>query len=295
MEKAGRMIISKSRTDNRDIGMLRNSEATLRSILQAAPLGIGLIHNRIINWSSHQMHEMLGYQTEDLIGIRERALYDSHEEYLRVGADNYAPARAPETKGTITRWRRKNGVIIDVHLQAAPINPDNLDAGMIFTALDISKRRQTEAALENLHRQMSRDQEELKNKSIALTEVFDHIDNQRDAVRTQVSDVVTNFLTPTLRKVKRPDGTINPYYYDLLAKGLRELAGATVDPLRQFTRLSPRELEISALVRQGRSSKQIADMLYISHGTVKRHRETIRKKLGLNNQDINLSIFLRNA
>ena len=58
--------------------------------------------------------------------------------------------------------------------------------------------------------------------------------------------------------------------------------------------LTKRELEICHLIKNGLSSKEIADMLYISERTAENHRTSIRKKLDLNNKKVNLHIFLQN-
>jgi len=39
---------------------LKEREASIKSILKAAPIGIGLVHNRVLNWVSDHMNEMLG-------------------------------------------------------------------------------------------------------------------------------------------------------------------------------------------------------------------------------------------
>jgi DNA-binding CsgD family transcriptional regulator len=58
--------------------------------------------------------------------------------------------------------------------------------------------------------------------------------------------------------------------------------------------LSSRELQIAALIKEGKTSKEIADTLYISAKTVEYHRANIRKKLGLNkdNKKTNLRSYL---
>ena len=47
--------------------------------------------------------------------------------------------------------------------------------------------------------------------------------------------------------------------------------------------LTPRERQVAKLVAEGKSSKEIAELLYISVFTVRRHRESIMKKLDLKN------------
>jgi DNA-binding CsgD family transcriptional regulator len=55
---------------------------------------------------------------------------------------------------------------------------------------------------------------------------------------------------------------------------------------------TPMEIQISHLVRAGRTNKEIARILTIAPRTVGFHRENIRRKLGINNKKVNLRSVL---
>jgi DNA-binding CsgD family transcriptional regulator len=57
-------------------------------------------------------------------------------------------------------------------------------------------------------------------------------------------------------------------------------------------RLTPAELQIANLIRQGRSSKEIADDLGLSSRTVETHRRNMRNKLGIRGKKDNLRSYL---
>ncbi len=57
--------------------------------------------------------------------------------------------------------------------------------------------------------------------------------------------------------------------------------------------LTPMELQIAGLIREGRSGKQIADLIGTSENTFNFHRQNIRKKLGLSNVKTSLKSFLQ--
>ena len=59
-----------------------------------------------------------------------------------------------------------------------------------------------------------------------------------------------------------------------------------------FASLSPVEIQICTMIRSGLATKEIAALRHISPITVHRHREHIRKKLGLTNRKVNLASYL---
>ena len=126
---------------------LRESEASMKGILKAAPIGIGLVHNRVLGWVSDHMHEMLGYSGEELIGKSARVLYENDEEFERVGREKYQEIRERGVGAIETRWKRKDGRLIDVHLRSTPVDPTDLGQGVLFTALDVSESKYAQRAL----------------------------------------------------------------------------------------------------------------------------------------------------
>ena len=64
-----------------------------------------------------------------------------------MGRAKYDQIRQRGTGMIETRWKRKDGQIIDVLLGSTPINPDDLAQGVTFAALDITDRKLAKAAL----------------------------------------------------------------------------------------------------------------------------------------------------
>lgn len=120
---------------------VRDREAQLATIFRAAPSAIGLLYNRIFQRVNSQMLEMTGYTEGELLGQSARMLYETEEEFRRVGEVKYATIRLTGLGEVDTRWRRKEGTIRDIHLRSAAIDREDLSAGVIFTAIDITDRR----------------------------------------------------------------------------------------------------------------------------------------------------------
>ena len=135
-------------TDSKGVAAaLRESEASMQSILKAAPIGIGLVHNRVLGWVNDHMNTMLGYSGEELIGKSARVLYESDDEFERVGREKYQEIGERGIGAIETRWKRKDGRLIDVHLRSTPMDPTDLAQGVLFTALDLSESKYAQRAL----------------------------------------------------------------------------------------------------------------------------------------------------
>jgi two-component system cell cycle sensor histidine kinase/response regulator CckA len=135
-------------TDQKEAqAVLVQNEALLRSIHQAAPMGIGILHDRVLDWTNEQISRMTGYTAEELRGKSARIFYADDEEFDRVGRHKYADIHSKGTGSIVTVWRRKDGRLIHVFLSSTPIDPGNLPAGVVFTALDVTEKKKAQDEL----------------------------------------------------------------------------------------------------------------------------------------------------
>jgi PAS domain S-box-containing protein len=132
---------------NKAQAALGQNEALLRSIHQAAPMGIGVLHDRVLDWTNEQISRMAGYTAEELRGKSARIFYADDEEFDRVGRHKYADIHSKGTGSIVTVWRRKDGHLINVFLSSTPIDPGDLSAGVVFTALDITEKKKAQDEL----------------------------------------------------------------------------------------------------------------------------------------------------
>jgi PAS domain S-box-containing protein len=125
---------------------LRTRQAKLDGIFRAAPVGIGLVVNRVIKEVNDQVCLMTGYSREELLGKSSRLLYPSHEEFELAGREKYRQI-AEQGKGNVeTHWQHRDGTVIDVMLSSAPLFDRDLSQEILFTAMDITERKKLEAA-----------------------------------------------------------------------------------------------------------------------------------------------------
>lgn len=178
------------------------------------------------------------------------------------------------------------------HRPVAPIEPRERELVETCASLLVNALQRVEA-----NRELRESAEELERKNIALREVLGQIETERresvDRWRTQLHTFVEPLLNQLHGSVAL--GERERQSVSQLRDAVRRLAGdGEEDRMRGFTaRLTPREVEICALIRGGMSSKEIAGYLSITDSTVERHRNTIRRKLGLSGTPVNLTTWLR--
>ena len=179
-------------------GSLRESEATLRSIFRAAPTGIGMVSDRVIQQANERLCNMTGYTREELLGKSARILYGTDEDYEFVGREKYAQIRERNTGTVETRWMRKDGSIIDVLLSSTPIDPNDLAIGVTFTALDITSRKQVE---KDLRESEQRYRSLFKNNHSVMLLIDPETANIVDANPAAVSFYGWSYETLTRKKI----------------------------------------------------------------------------------------------
>ena len=87
---------------------------------------------------------------------------------------------------------------------------------------------------------------------------------------------------------------LKPDDIDKVRVGLSRILGEEIDDFQNnLSRLSPRELDISEMIKKGMSTKEIASGLDLSPETVHKHRQSIRKKLQIDSRGVSLASYLR--
>ena len=120
----------------------------LDSVFRAAPIGIGVVIDRKIQFANELLYEMLGYREEELLGQLSRIVYPSDKEFERVGKYKYEEIQEKGTGTIETVLQRKDGSLIDVLLSSTPLDPQDLSQGVTFTVLDITERKEAEQKIQ---------------------------------------------------------------------------------------------------------------------------------------------------
>ncbi len=124
---------------------LKENQVYLNSILKAVPAAIALISNRNIIFVNDYACFMMGYDKEEVIGKEIRFLFENDDEYTRVlsllAKDNQASSTEIQSKSVVTRWKMKNGTLIDVYVTATYIDTELFPNSYTVAAVDITSQR----------------------------------------------------------------------------------------------------------------------------------------------------------
>jgi len=107
---------------------------------------------------------------------------------------------------------------------------------------------------------------------------------------------VEKVLMPILQALTLQLSPSQKKYGEILQTNLEEITSPFINQLsRSFQSLTPTEIAICNMIRNGTQTKEIAEARGVSAATINRHREKIRRKLNITNQDVNLATFLQSS
>jgi len=151
---------------------LKESERKMKSIFQAASIGIGVVSNRVIQEANERFCEIIGYSKDELIGQSSRIVYLTDEDYEYVGSEKYRKIGRSGTGVVETCFKRKNGEIINVLLSSTPLDPKDLSIGVMFTVLDVTERKRGEEALRESEKKYRSIMESMKDAAFISSSKF---------------------------------------------------------------------------------------------------------------------------
>ncbi|HUU47091.1 MAG TPA: PAS domain S-box protein, partial [Acidobacteriota bacterium] len=238
------------------------------------------------------------------------AMCDLHgftrEEHLSVTPAQFlVPEELPDFEESLEQARLGENFHREVLAQNKDGGPLDLEVrGTVFEYLgkphvlvvirDITERKQAEHRLRQVTEQLVEANAALEEKNAALRQILEHLERDKKAYRDEVCESVEKLLLPVVARLKESGGTLDRQDIDVLDTTLKAIVERDIDQFKSdLARLTPRELDICGLIKEGCSSKDIAARLNISSQTVHKHRQLIRRKLRLSNKAVNLAAYLR--
>ncbi|MFH2123714.1 MAG: LuxR C-terminal-related transcriptional regulator [Pseudomonadota bacterium] len=136
--------------------------------------------------------------------------------------------------------------------------------------------------------------EKLEDMNVALKVLLEHRERGSEELEQRVVSNIRELVLPYTEKLRgRLRGDRERTLIDIIESNLNTIITPFLYRLSSLNLLlTPQELDVAALIRPGKSSQEIADVLGVSVSTVSFHRKNLRRKLGLHDRSKNLRTYL---
>ncbi len=159
---------------------------------------------------------------------------------------------------------------------------------------EIKDRKRAEAALTKKARELQLHSVKLEELNVALKVIISKREEDRTDLEDKVLSNVKHLLTPHFEamRTKKLDPECRTVL-EILEANVNKLTSSFSQRLSsKYLNFTPTEIRVADLVKEGKSIKEMAELMGVSHFTVDLHRFNIRKKLGLKSRKINLRSYL---
>ncbi len=305
---------------------IRESERRYRTFLESSPDPIVVYDMQgVATYVNPAFEQTFGLSRHELLGKQIDFVPEACWPETKAAIDRMLSGR----KITMFETKRlaRDGRVLDVQISSTLFQDQNgRPAGNIVTLRDISARKKAEEAVQQYHdqleelvqertaelaeanRRLEQQIEERKRAEGALRAQSSHLEEVNTALRVLLKkreedkrEVQENILTnvkelvlPYLARLKR--GRLEPHQMtlmEILQSNLDNIISPFISKISsRYLNFTPAEIRVANLIKEGKTNKEIAELLLISKNTVLFHRHHIRTKLGLKNKKINLRTHL---
>ena len=141
---------------------------------------------------------------------------------------------------------------------------------------------------------LSNDETDVEEAKAALRFLLKEGANQLTELKEETFKRLANQILPHIEGLKSSELNQKQLFYtELLESTARKLAEPYTRIISDsIYKLSPAEIKIASMIREGKSNREMAKILNLSKSTILTHRHHVRVKLGLKNKKQNLQLFL---
>ncbi|UCD78831.1 MAG: PAS domain S-box protein [Desulfobacterales bacterium] len=159
---------------------------------------------------------------------------------------------------------------------------------------EIDERKRAEKTLRKHEIELKAQSHHLEEVNTALKVLLKQREDDKKELGENVLSNVKELISPYLERLKKSRlNTDQKTLINILDSNLSNMISPFISKLSsRYFNLTPMEVRVANLVKEGKTNKEIAELLYISKNTVLFHRYNIRQKLGLKNKKINLRSHL---
>jgi PAS domain S-box-containing protein len=272
---------------------LKQSEEKFRALFDHTP-GIAFVIDRDTKViAANKLRQSLLGDDIGLRALERRGVSPETRKFWHAVETQVIESGWPAWYTEIVRDRDRQARYYETRLR--PIDKDGKVTMIIGVSYDVTESVKAEEIIRESEAKLRRQSEHLEEVNAALNVLLKRRDEDKQELEEKVVANVKELVLPYLQRLKQSG--LNPQQTTIatiLESNLREIVSPFVTRLSsRFVNLTPTELKVADLIRDGRTSKEIASLLNLSHNTILFHRHNIRGKLDLKKKKTNLRSYLR--
>jgi DNA-binding NarL/FixJ family response regulator len=160
----------------------------------------------------------------------------------------------------------------------------------------IATRISAEMELQDINKQLSLERKALQESNAAIKTVLTRIEEEKSEIYRDIKTNVDKVIMPILVALAVELPQTHSKYIEMLKTSLEEITSQFTRHLsNSYHSLTPTEIAICNMIRNGMRTKEIAQLRSVSMATINRHRENIRRKLKITNDNVNLATYLQSS
>jgi len=273
---------------------LKDSELRYRTIFENTGTGTIIVgDNETIVLANREFERLSGYSRSDIEGKKCWKELVVEDDIVKVNGLKKPLGKHSKipTDGYEVRIINKYGDIRNVLANFATLPSTERT---VISLLDITERKVAEEALKKREQELEMKSQSLEEANTALKVLLKHREEDKTTLEEQVLTNVRKLVLPYLEKLKQlrlNDNQmahveiIESHLHDVVSPFLRTLTS-------KYLSLTPREIQVATLIKEGKTTKDITEVINISATAVDFHRKNIRLKLGIKNTKANLRSYL---
>jgi len=274
---------------------LRESQGKLNAMLQSIGEHMSMMDKDLnILWANETAKSTF---RKDIIGKKCYEVYHGRKEpcepYPCLTLKAFRDGRIHEHD---TQVIDKDGKVVYFHCTAnvALKDKDGKPTAVLEISRDITERQQREQALREKDKELEVKATSLEEVNTALRVLLKRREEDEAELEEKVVCNVKDLVLPYLEKLKKTSLDTNQIpYLSILESNLNDIISPLSRKLSsKYLGLTPSEIQTAHLVKDGKTTKEIADVLNVSPLTIESRRKNIRMKLGINNKRANLRSYL---
>lgn len=196
------------------------------------------------------------------------------------------------------KWQAEKRILnINQELEEK-IEEQTADLRLTNAALEesIVKLQQSERKLIKAQEELNTKANDLEGTTIALQQLVKKNERDQKDIQDKILFSVNEMIKPYIEKLKKcNDNDETRMYTSVIESNLDEIVAPFMRGLAyKYFRLTPKEIHIANLIKQGKSTKKIAELLNLTQRGVEFHRNKIRGKIGIKHNKSNLREVLHN-